>query len=55
MFEAKTHSTIQQEIVIEIKQVYSGRMASNPFIASNRKYLVFPLRDHFIIVNGLLD
>ena len=45
------------EIVIKIKQLglYSGRMALNPFIASNRRYMVFPLRDHFIIENGLLD
>ena len=43
------------EIVIEIKQLYSGRMALNPFIECNLRYRVFPLRDHFIIKNGLLD
>ena len=41
------------EIIIEIKQLYSGRMASNPFIPSNRRYMVFPLRDHFFVENGL--
>ena len=43
------------EIFIEMKQLYSGRMASFPFIASNRRYRLFPLRFHFIIENGLLD
>ena len=38
---------VSTEIIIEINQLYSGRIASNPFIASNRRYMVFPLRDHF--------
>ena len=37
---------VSTEIIIEIKQSYSGRIASNPFIASNRRHMVFPLRDH---------
>ena len=53
--KAKTNRGDSTEIVIEIKQLYSGPMASNPFIASNRRYMVFPLRDHFIIENGVLD
>ena len=28
------------EIVIEIKQLYPGRMVSNPIIASKRRYMV---------------
>ena len=46
---------VSTEIIIEIKQLYSGRMASNPFIASKRRYMVFPLRDllFFFIENGL--
>ena len=44
---------VSTEIIIEMKQSYSGRIASNPFIASNRRYMVFPLRDHFFIKNGL--
>ena len=35
--------------------LYPGRMALNPFIASNRRYKVFPLRDTFNIGNGLLE
>ena len=42
------------EIIIEIKQLYSGRIASHPFIESNRRYMVFPLRGDFIIENVLL-
>ena len=30
-------------------------MAFDPFIASNRRYKVFPLKDTFTIENGLLD
>ena len=41
------------EIIIEIKQFNPGRLAFNPFIASNRIYMVFPLRDTFTIENGL--
>ena len=45
------------EIIIEIKQVNIGRMASHSFIENNRRYMMFPLRDHFTIekknkVNG---
>ena len=36
------------------KQLYYGRIASNPYIASNHRYMVFPLRDTFTIENGLL-
>ena len=45
---------VSTDIIIEIKQLYSGRMASNPFIASNHRYIVFPLRDTFTIENVLL-
>ena len=45
----------ETEILIEIKQLYFGQMAANPFIAGHRRYRMFPLRDHFIIENGLLD
>ena len=31
-----------------------GRMASHSFIENNRRFMVFPLRDHFTIENGLL-
>ena len=37
------------EIIIEIKHLNTGRIAFISFIASNRRYMVFPLRDHFII------
>ena len=43
------------EIIIEIKQLYSGRIASNPFIASNGRYMLYPLRDDFPIEKELLD
>ena len=46
---------VSTEIIIEMKQLYSGRIASNPFIASYRRYMVFPRRDHFFIENGPLD
>ena len=46
---------VSTEIIIEIKQLYSGRIASNPFIASNRRYMVFPLRDHVFIENGYIE
>ena len=46
---------VSTEIIIEIKQLYPGQMALNPFIASNRRYKVFPLRDTFTIENGLLE
>ena len=46
---------VSTEIIIEIKQLYSGQIALNPFIASNCRYMVFPLRDHLFIENGLLD
>ena len=36
------------EIIIE-KKINPGRIAFNPFIASNRSYVVFPLRDTFTI------
>ena len=52
--KGRTHR-VSMEIVIEIRQLYSGRIESNPFIASNRRYIVFPLRDHFIIENELID
>ena len=45
---------VSTETVIEIRQLYSGRIASNPFIASNRMYIVFPLRDHCIILFTLI-
>ena len=45
---------VSTEIIIEIKQLYSGRIASNPFIASNRRYMVYPLRDDFPIETRLL-
>ena len=51
----KTSQRDSTEIVIEIKQLYPGRMASIPFIASNRRYMVFPLSYNFTIENGLLD
>ena len=41
------------EVIIEIKQFNPGRMASHSFIENNRRFMVFPLRDHFIIENGL--
>ena len=53
--EGANPQRVSTEIVIEIRQLYSGRIASNPFIASYRRYIVFPLRDHFIIENGLID
>ena len=37
------------EIVIEIKQLYPDQMASNPSIASYRRYMVYQLRDDFPI------
>ena len=40
------------EIIIEIKTILSW---SNGMTSLNRKYMVFPLKDHFIIENGLLD
>ena len=43
------------EIIIEIKPFNSGQIAFIPFIASNRSYMVFPLRDTFTIENALLD
>ena len=46
---------VPTEIIIEMKQLYSGRIASNPFIASNRRYMLFPLRYTFTIENVLLD
>ena len=46
---------VSTEIIIEIKQLNTGRIAFISFIASNRRYMVFPLRDHFIIENGVLD
>ena len=51
--EGANPQRISTEIIIEIKQLYSGRIASKPFIASNRRYMVFPLRDFFFIENGL--
>ena len=43
------------EIIIEIKQIIPGRLASHAFIESNRRYIVYPLNDSFTIENGLLD
>ena len=40
------------EIVIEIKQLYPGRMASNPFIENHCMCMVFPLSYDFIVENG---
>ena len=37
---------VSTEVIIEIKQLYSGRIALNTFIASNRRHMVSPLRDH---------
>ena len=51
-YNPQRHST---EIVIEIKQLYPDRMASNPFIPSNSRYMVHPLRDDFFIENEVLD
>ena len=45
---------VSTEIIIEIKQLYSGRIALNPFTANNRRYMVYPLRDDFPIENGFL-
>ena len=45
---------VLQKIIIEIKQLYSGRIASNPFIANNRRYMVYPLRDDIPIENEFL-
>ena len=45
---------VSTEIIIVIKQLYSGRIALNLFIASNRRYMVYPLRDDFPIENVLL-
>ena len=42
---------VSTKIIIEIKQLYSGRIASNPFTANNRRYMVYPLRDDFPIEN----
>ena len=53
--EGANPQRVLTEIIIEENQLYSGRIASNPFIASNRRYMVLPLRDHFFIENGLLD
>ena len=36
---------------MEIKQLYPGPMALNPFIESHLVYMVFPLSDDFIIGN----
>ena len=47
--KAKNPQRDSTEIVIEIKQLYSGQIASNPFITSNRRYMLFPPREHFII------
>ena len=35
------------EIIIEIKQFNPGQIAFNPFIASNRRYMLYPLSDNF--------
>ena len=37
------------------KMKYWLYMASHPFIKSNVMYMVFPLRDEFSVVKGLLD
>ena len=46
---------VSTEIIIEIKQLYSGRIASNSFIANNRSYMLFSLGDAFTIENVFLD
>ena len=43
---------VSTEIIIEIKQSYPGRMASNPFSESHRMCKVFPLGNDFLIENG---
>ena len=43
------------EIIIEIKQFNPGQMVSHSFMENNRRFMVFPLRDHFTIEDGLLD
>ena len=43
---------VSTEIIIEIKQSYPGRMASNPFFESQRMCKVFPLGNDFLIENG---
>ena len=53
MHKEANPQTVSMEIIIEIKQLYSGQIALNPFIAINCRYMVFPLRDHFFIKNGL--
>ena len=53
-FKGANPQRVSTDIIIEIKQLNSGRIASNPCIASNRRYMVFPLRDTFTIENGLL-
>ena len=45
---------VSMEIIIEIKQFNPGRMASHSFIENNRKYMVYPLRDTFVIENIFL-
>ena len=37
------------ELIIKIKSFNPGRMASHPFIESNLRYMVFPMRDTFTI------
>ena len=53
-FKGANPQRVSTEITIEIKQLYSGRIALNPFIASNHRYMVYPLRDDFPIENVLL-
>ena len=45
---------VSTEIIIKIKQLYSGQIVSHPFIESNGRYMVFPLRGDFTIENVLL-
>ena len=49
MIKGANPQRVLTEIIIEIKQLYSGRIASNPFIASNHRYMVYPLREDFPI------
>ena len=47
-FKGANPQRVSTEIIIEIKQLSSGRMAPH------RKCMVFPLKDSFTIENGLL-
>ena len=51
MTQGANPQRLSTEIIIEINQLYSGRIASNPFIESNHRHMVFPLKDTFSIEN----